>query len=805
MKKLISLLSLPVFLSVLLPQVAFAYSGVNLANVEPDAVYTYNASAPIGSRYTNETTDAQDYGIGSADLNINTDLDDNTYFGFSEMFDGVAVNIYTSVQGYADSDLGTGPDGTYVFEYWNGAWTELEINEDNLLGWNSYDIEDDATSGVFAKTWQRPTDWTTVSVSSSSAMYYVRMRIDEEYSSSTTATAVQVGIIDYNLKVEVLDELGYAIEGMEELDFELAETSGGDDTIYSFEDLGDGLYGFAIDPSFGSAYELSLYPSGFAAEDRAVTLDLGESLYDDFDMAYSHLLMAESEAGIEVGIEEATAGVTPVDCVIDGMEAYCAVDISNDGTGAEAYVYADGYVALTDGITNRTSSTLTQQAQENYVLEYGYVATVKDESGNLLTTATVKAGDDLTLTCDYLGSGRYGCPISLSDSEPLVEISLTGYETLESVFSSERTAPASAQVETTFRLTEATTEEPDPSPETADDTDTDGDGLTDVEEDILGTDENDTDSDNDGLDDGDEVDEETDPKDSDSDSDDLEDGEEMDLGTDPNDSDTDNDGDEDGDEVDAGTDPLVDEAEVTESDSDGDGLDDDDEADLGTDENDVDSDDDGISDGAEVATDTDPLDREDFLANAEDYDADCDDPFTDTAGNFAEISICLLYDDEIVNGATASTYEPSRAITRAEFLKIALLNAGLTVTADTSVSYDDVDSSDWYYSYITYATAEGYVEGYDDGDFRPNEEINRAEAMVMMLRIAGVEEGDVTMEDASDFSDVEDDDWFAWAVVEAESEGISEGYSDGTFKPGNDITRAEVAVIARRVWYVYFE
>lgn len=774
MKKLISLLSLPVFLLALLPQVALAYTGVSLANDEVDAYYYCNYTSPF-CLTTSDTTDAQD--AGTNDVSIPTDLNDAMYFGYAEMFDGVAMDVYTSVAGYDTTDF-LSVLGKYEIEYWNGSsWVELDIHR-GASSYN-YDIKDDSTTGAWSETWLRPTDWVTSTVGSSSAMYYVRMQITEEYSSSTTATATQVGIIDYNLKAEVLDELGYAIEGMEETDFVVRETSSGGILYgYAFEELGDGLYGFAIDSSSVTEYELFLYPSGFVAEDRAVNLSFSETLYDDFDVAYSHYLTAENAVGTQVGIDEATAGVTPVDCVIDGMEAYCAVDIGNDGTGAEAYVYVDGYVALTDGITNRTSSSLNQ-AQETYVLHYGYVATVKDESGNLLTAATVKAGDALDLTCDYIGSGQYGCPISLTDSEPLVQVSATGYETLDSVFSSERTAPTSTQVTTTFRLEESVTEEPDP---TDDGTDTDSDGLTDMEEDDLGTDENDADTDNDGLEDGDEVD----------------------MGTDPKDSDTDNDGDDDGDEVTAGTDPLVDEGEVTESDSDGDGLDDDDEADLGTDEDDADTDDDGISDGAEVATDTDPLDREDFLANAEDYDADCSDPFTDTAGNFAEISICLLYDDEIVNGATSSTYEPSRAITRAEFLKIALLNAGFTVTADTSVSYDDVDSSDWYYSYITYATAEGYVEGYDDGDFRPNAEINRAEAMIMMMRIAGVDEYDVDDSDIN-FNDVDDSDWYAWAIVEADTEGISEGYSDGTFKPGNDITRAEVAVIARRVWYVYFE
>jgi len=87
--------------------------------------------------------------------------------------------------------------------------------------------------------------------------------------------------------------------------------------------------------------------------------------------------------------------------------------------------------------------------------------------------------------------------------------------------------------------------------------DTDGDGLTDDEEDDLGTDPLDPDTDDDGLGDGEEDDLGTDPRDPDTDDDDLGDGEEVDThGTDPLDDDTDDGGKEDGDEIEEGRDPF---------------------------------------------------------------------------------------------------------------------------------------------------------------------------------------------------------------------------------------------------------
>ena len=156
--------------------------------------------------------------------------------------------------------------------------------------------------------------------------------------------------------------------------------------------------------------------------------------------------------------------------------------------------------------------------------------------------------------------------------------------------------------------------------------DTDGDGLSDDEEDALGTDPEDDDTDDDGLSDGDEVNtHETDPLDDDTDDDGLIDGDEVDThATDPLDDDTDDDGLIDGDEVDDHeTDPLDDdsdddglsdgdevdthETDPNDSDSDDDGLTDGDEVDThGTDPNDPDTDDGGVSDGDEVADGTDP-------------------------------------------------------------------------------------------------------------------------------------------------------------------------------------------------------
>jgi len=159
------------------------------------------------------------------------------------------------------------------------------------------------------------------------------------------------------------------------------------------------------------------------------------------------------------------------------------------------------------------------------------------------------------------------------------------------------------------------------------DEDQDGDGLTNAEENELGTDPENPDTDGDGLSDGQENLSGTDPLNADTDGDGLSDAEELALGTDPNNPDSDGDGISDGHEVYVyGTDPNTPDLdsdgdgfpddyenemgtnpEVPDNDSDGDGLPDLIEFALGTDMNNPDTDGDGIGDGMELLLGLDPL------------------------------------------------------------------------------------------------------------------------------------------------------------------------------------------------------
>ena len=92
------------------------------------------------------------------------------------------------------------------------------------------------------------------------------------------------------------------------------------------------------------------------------------------------------------------------------------------------------------------------------------------------------------------------------------------------------------------------------------------------------------------------------------------------------------------------------------------------------------------------------------------------------------------------------------------------------------------------------AVAEGIVEGYEDGSFRPDAPINRAEALKILLEATKLQALEEPFEQ-QEFSDVPEDAWFAPYVERLVEYAIVEGYEDGTFRPQQHITRAEASKI----------
>ncbi|MGB4657475.1 MAG: S-layer homology domain-containing protein, partial [Bacillota bacterium] len=174
---------------------------------------------------------------------------------------------------------------------------------------------------------------------------------------------------------------------------------------------------------------------------------------------------------------------------------------------------------------------------------------------------------------------------------------------------------------------------------------------------------------------------------------------------------------------------------------------------------------------------------------------------SDVGEHWAKEAINLWTARGIVKGYEDGTFGPDRFITRAEFA--ALLNRTFGFTTVSPKEFPDVSDTAWYAEEVAKAAGAGYMEGYEDGSFRPDNNITRQEAALVFARIYNLEQIDESY-DFSDFDSIPD--WSRKAVVAVAKAGLMQGYPDGSFGPARNITRAEtVSVLDRLVAEIFTE
>lgn len=165
--------------------------------------------------------------------------------------------------------------------------------------------------------------------------------------------------------------------------------------------------------------------------------------------------------------------------------------------------------------------------------------------------------------------------------------------------------------------------------------------------------------------------------------------------------------------------------------------------------------------------------------------------FTDTKGHWAEDSIVLLIKKGLLSGYPDDSFRPDLSITRAEAVKV--LSTQLGLKPQTS-DFTDVPASHWAAGYIGAAEESDLMNGYDDGTFRPDDQLNRAEMAALVARAFKL-----SGSSAVSFSDVPLDSWSYPYINALIVNKIVTGYDDGTFRPTQAITRAEFATMIARV------
>ncbi len=145
-----------------------------------------------------------------------------------------------------------------------------------------------------------------------------------------------------------------------------------------------------------------------------------------------------------------------------------------------------------------------------------------------------------------------------------------------------------------------------------------------------------------------------------------------------------------------------------------------------------------------------------------------------------------------------TAYEPGRNITRAEYIKMLVRALSCRYSyMGVDSGFDDVDTTAWHAPYITFAAKNGWINGFDDGKFYPNQSITRAEAAKILANAIRLS---VTTYMSSSFSDVETGSEFSPYIETLKKNNILSGKTKKLYKPNENISRTEVARLIYRTF-----
>lgn len=151
-----------------------------------------------------------------------------------------------------------------------------------------------------------------------------------------------------------------------------------------------------------------------------------------------------------------------------------------------------------------------------------------------------------------------------------------------------------------------------------------------------------------------------------------------------------------------------------------------------------------------------------------------------------------------VVGYEDGTLRPENNITRAETATIfyRLLRDDVQKKYKTEINkFTDVNEDNWFNISVSTLANIGVIGGYSDGSFKPNQYITRAEFVALMIKLFDINSENVM----NRFTDVSENDWYYNAILASVNKGFIAGYPDGSFKPNQFITRAEACKIVNKM------
>jgi hypothetical protein len=176
------------------------------------------------------------------------------------------------------------------------------------------------------------------------------------------------------------------------------------------------------------------------------------------------------------------------------------------------------------------------------------------------------------------------------------------------------------------------------------------------------------------------------------------------------------------------------------------------------------------------------------------------EPFSDISSHWAKANIEYLVKKQILSGYPDGTFKPENTVKRAEFIK--MLDATFGLNDTIAINYSDVKSSDWFYPYIQQAAAQGYLLDYGTA-LDPEGKLTREEASALLARYLNLSPDNKAAPGTfSDYMAISSQ--YREYVLQCVAAGILKGYDDGEFKPQRTLTRAEaLAILYRSAGTIY--
>lgn len=174
---------------------------------------------------------------------------------------------------------------------------------------------------------------------------------------------------------------------------------------------------------------------------------------------------------------------------------------------------------------------------------------------------------------------------------------------------------------------------------------------------------------------------------------------------------------------------------------------------------------------------------------------------TDISGSYAQKEIRNLVDNGVISGYEDGSFQPAKAMSRAELAKIIVLSLGLKENTERASAFTDVGKNDWYQGFVGALVESGITQGTSATTFSPNAKVTREELIVFFIRAMGLEEAAGKISVDANLSDLKQvSSWAQSHVSLAFKIGFVNGIEslDGTlkFSPKDHAERQALARLA---------